>query len=175
MMAPLLSPLSSRSICRIIYPKWAGGFEVYSQEASKDEFNLPEPLDPSDGPAQGKGDAKGDEFSFGSLGGDYRHLLIKPKSFEWELIKYSDPNDDTLMESDFDKINSKGLDEPGEKSAKRQRRAEDEKLAAIPRDLLGLKLVFKLPSSSYATMLIRELTRESTSKAFQSKLSAIEA
>jgi hypothetical protein len=37
--------------------------------------------------------------------------------------------------------------------------------------LLGLQLRFQLPSSTYATMLIRELTKESTSKDFQSALS----
>ncbi len=36
--------------------------------------------------------------------------------------------------------------------------------------LLGLLLDFTLPSSAYATMLIRELTRQGTSRAFQSAL-----
>jgi tRNA(Glu) U13 pseudouridine synthase TruD len=38
--------------------------------------------------------------------------------------------------------------------------------------LLGLQLEFSLPPSSYATMLVRELTKESTSKNFQKGLTA---
>ncbi len=37
--------------------------------------------------------------------------------------------------------------------------------------LLALCLSFQLPSSCYATMLIRELTKQSTDKEFQSALS----
>ena len=38
--------------------------------------------------------------------------------------------------------------------------------------LLALSLRFQLPSSCYATMLIRELTKQSTAKEFQASLSA---
>ncbi|GFR51213.1 hypothetical protein Agub_g13585, partial [Astrephomene gubernaculifera] len=41
--------------------------------------------------------------------------------------------------------------------------------------LLALELRFQLPSSCYATMLLREITKASTSKTFQSGLSAATA
>ena len=41
--------------------------------------------------------------------------------------------------------------------------------------LLALALRFQLPSSCYATMLIRELTKQSTTKDFQVALSAAAA
>jgi tRNA pseudouridine13 synthase len=39
-----------------------------------------------------------------------------------------------------------------------------------PSQLLGLLLTFKLPSSCYATMLLREITKSSTAKSFQKTL-----
>lgn len=156
---------------RILYPQWPGGdgFKIYHQEASKDRIDLPQPLGSNQDKEQKSSENKrGDEFSYGSLGGDYRPLLVKPKSFAWELLRYSDPNDDTLMESEFEQI-SKWQLEQDERSGKRQKRAQED---PPPVELLGLKLSFILPASSYATMLIRELTRESTSKSYQSKLSA---
>ena len=44
--------------------------------------------------------------------------------------------------------------------------------AASAGPLLALSLRFQLPSSCYATMLIRELTKQSTAKEFQASLSA---
>ena len=45
-------------------------------------------------------------------------------------------------------------------------------MAAASGPLLALSLRFQLPSSCYATMLIRALTKQSTAKDFQASLSA---
>ncbi|KAJ2850711.1 multisubstrate pseudouridine synthase 7 [Coemansia brasiliensis] len=87
------------------------------------------------------------------LAGAYRHIIIKPQEFAYEWMRY---NDDMLplARSDSDAI--EGKHEPESIDFGKH---------------LALKLKFDLPSSSYATMLLRELMRQETASGFQSQLS----
>ncbi|KAJ1803860.1 hypothetical protein LPJ56_006863, partial [Coemansia sp. RSA 2599] len=87
------------------------------------------------------------------LAGAYRHIVIRPRDFSYEWMRF---DDDTLplTQSDTDLIGEKqapGSVESGEHVA--------------------LKLAFDLPSSAYATMLLRELMRKETAAGHQSTLS----
>ncbi|KAJ1824102.1 multisubstrate pseudouridine synthase 7 [Coemansia sp. RSA 2671] len=87
------------------------------------------------------------------LAGAYRHMIIKPRDFEYEWMRY---NDDALplARSDSDAIEGKHVPESIEFG-----------------EHVALKLKFDLPSSAYATMLLRELMRQETAAGHQSKLS----
>ncbi|KAI2806509.1 multisubstrate pseudouridine synthase 7 [Blomia tropicalis] len=88
---------------------------------------------------------------FGSLSkqwcvnGSYRKLLVRPKALEWEWLRYSDDTK-PLIETDLDRIQNKTIT------------FEDEE----PDSKTALKLVVTLPTSSYATMLLREVTKLSS-------------
>lgn len=90
------------------------------------------------------------EYSFGFLTGAYRRLLVKPDKLEFEFQSYSDPKAD-LTETDMSRI----LRVPNIVSADGEEK--DEKF-------LALRLSLALPTSSYATMALRELMKLSTSK-----------
>ncbi|KAJ2469550.1 multisubstrate pseudouridine synthase 7 [Coemansia sp. RSA 2337] len=87
------------------------------------------------------------------LAGAYRHMVIKPRDFEYEWMRY---NDDALPlgRSDSDAIEGKHVPEGIEFG-----------------EHVALKLKFDLPSSAYATMLLRELMRQETAAGHQIKLS----
>ncbi|KAJ1932135.1 hypothetical protein EC988_009555 [Linderina pennispora] len=87
------------------------------------------------------------------LAGAYRHIIIKPRDFSYEWMRYDD-GDLPLLLTDVDKIMEK--EEP--KSLENGQH-------------LALKLKFDLPSSAYATMLLRELMRQETASGHQSKMS----
>lgn len=107
-----------------------------------------------------------------SLSGDYRYLLQRPSAFAWSFVRYADPNADVIIGDSEDR--GRALDvtvtEPPPEGAGEQadgtRPASDERL-------LALALRFILPSSAYATMLIRELTKEDSSTAHHKGLSAV--
>ncbi|KAJ2343944.1 multisubstrate pseudouridine synthase 7, partial [Coemansia sp. RSA 2618] len=88
------------------------------------------------------------------LAGAYRHFIIKPRDFTHEWMRY---NDDTLAlaRSDSDAIEGKHVPESIDFG-----------------EHVALKLMFDLPSSAYATMLLRELMRQETASGFQTQLSA---
>ena len=91
------------------------------------------------------------EYSFGFLSGTYRRLLVKPDQVNFSFVRYSDPKAD-LTETDMSRV------------------APDEdapKVAVDDKDgkFLALRLSFALPTSSYATMCIRELMKSSSSQA----------
>ena len=84
-----------------------------------------------------------------SLPGDYRRLIIKPSDVEWELKSYTDPTTDLIL-SDWQKMkNPEAESEPTDES-------EGESKALI--------IKFSLPSSSYATMALREIMKIETDK-----------
>ncbi|KAJ2162814.1 multisubstrate pseudouridine synthase 7 [Coemansia sp. RSA 552] len=88
------------------------------------------------------------------LSGAYRHLVIKPRDFSCEWMRFTDDKL-PLARSDSDEIEGKHAPESidfGEHQA--------------------LKLKFDLPSSTYATMLLRELMRQETASAHQQSLSS---
>lgn len=78
------------------------------------------------------------EFSQSSLPGTYRHLIYKPHDLEYHATRYDDDKHNEDLESKFS--NS----------------------SITTGKYLALKLSFTLPSSTYATMLIRELTKMPT-------------
>jgi len=85
------------------------------------------------------------EFSQAVMPGGYRHVLYKPTDLEYSVLRY-DNKETRLAQIDLDVLNGSSklvLPENGK--------------------YLALKLSFSLPSSTYATMLIRELTKMPTS------------
>ncbi|KAJ2082702.1 multisubstrate pseudouridine synthase 7 [Coemansia sp. RSA 988] len=88
------------------------------------------------------------------LAGGYRHMIIKPRDFAYEWMRY---NDDTLplARSDSDAI--EGRHDP---------------VSVDFGEHVALKLTFGLPSSAYATMLLRELMRKETASSHQTTLSS---
>ncbi len=92
--------------------------------------------------------------------GNYRELFIKPENLNWSWIPYKDPNK-TLIETDLNLINkSKSLETESEPEMN-----ENQTLK------IALKLSMCLPSSCYATMMCREITKtESTVLEYKSYL-----
>lgn len=86
------------------------------------------------------------------MSGTYRKMLVKPIDLNWYFMQYNDEND-TLIRSDIEELN-------GEPDA---RSIENGKQKA-------LILAFSLPSSSYATMALREILKSDTSVANQVQL-----
>ena len=81
------------------------------------------------------------------LPGDYRRLIMKPTDVDWELKSYTDPTTDLIL-SDWEKMKNPEADRTDE--------TEGESKALIIR--------FSLPSSSYATMALREIMKIETDK-----------
>ncbi|KAJ1735465.1 multisubstrate pseudouridine synthase 7 [Coemansia biformis] len=88
------------------------------------------------------------------LAGAYRHLVIKPRDFSYEWMRYNDDMQ-PLARSDSDAIEGKHIPESIDFG-----------------EHVALKLRFDLPSSAYATMLLRELMRQETAAGHQTKLSS---
>ncbi|WVO13555.1 hypothetical protein L204_101176 [Cryptococcus depauperatus] len=85
-----------------------------------------------------------------SLPGSYRLILLRPLSLSWSHIRYTDP-DLPLVQSDEDAILH--LNPPTEDNPQGKFRA--------------VKVDMQLGASTYATMVLREITREETSSWFQ--------
>ncbi|CAG9799829.1 unnamed protein product [Chironomus riparius] len=84
-----------------------------------------------------------------SLCGAYRKAFVKPQKFSWKFLKYADQNDDLIL-SDYSRM----MKDPEIESNK-----DGQNTALI--------LDFSLPTSCYATMLLRELLKSDTSSANQ--------
>ncbi|KAG2486127.1 hypothetical protein HYH03_015221 [Edaphochlamys debaryana] len=146
----------------------------------------------------GGGRGAAHELSFASLTGDYRRLLHKPGNFSAQLKRYLDPNDDSLAPTDLELLNRQpstappvtvtvtaaadaSSDPPGAGAADgttpEAAAAGAGAGVAVSGEgpLLALSLRFRLPPSCYATMLLRELMKTSTSRTFHSGLSAAAA
>ncbi|KAJ3186299.1 hypothetical protein HDU85_007739 [Gaertneriomyces sp. JEL0708] len=87
-----------------------------------------------------------------SLPGAYRHIVGLPKSFSWECVRYDAP-DEKLMLTDLDQVNGAVLDLNPDGAR------------------FGLVLEFSLKTSHYATMLLRECMRQSTTAAYHAQMS----
>ncbi|CAH1784910.1 unnamed protein product [Owenia fusiformis] len=87
-----------------------------------------------------------------SLPGSYRRLLVKPTDVLWETYEYDDVTI-PLANSDLDKLNG-AADHVSVQGGKYK----------------ALKVEFTLPSSTYATMAIREILKSDTSAAHQATL-----
>jgi len=95
--------------------------------------------------------AEGHRIREYALSGAYRHILARPGDMEWKLIRYNDPQCD-LATTDLDRLN------------KAERPAHNDVESAG--SLKALQLAFTLPSSTYATMFLREVMKTSTSASF---------
>lgn len=81
--------------------------------------------------------------------GGYRKIFAKATDVEWNIVKYNNKQAELLNPYYFDE-----KDPEGEENGKYK----------------ALRIRFNLPKSSYATMLIRELTKHSTSYSSQMEL-----
>ncbi|XP_073475749.1 pseudouridylate synthase 7 homolog isoform X2 [Aquarana catesbeiana] len=90
-----------------------------------------------------------------SLAGAYRKLLIRPQDVSWEIVAYDDTRI-PLVGTDLEKLEGKPLPVFN----------EDGKYKA-------LKMEFSLPSSTYATMAIREVLKMDTSIKNQTRLNTV--
>ncbi|KAK7116889.1 hypothetical protein R3I94_023281 [Phoxinus phoxinus] len=87
-----------------------------------------------------------------SLAGAYRKLLIRPSDVSWELIQYDDPRVPLVL-SDVEKLENT----PAPVYLKEGK-------------YRALKMEFSLPSSTYATMAVREVLKMDTSIKSQTRL-----
>ncbi|XP_063723074.1 pseudouridylate synthase 7 homolog [Symsagittifera roscoffensis] len=113
-----------------------------------------------DGLTQASMDHKIKEYK---LKGDYRKIVCKPNYFKYGLISYESIEEDVLK-SDIDYLKE------NEKESKTVNKNESQELSfedSLDNEkFFGLKLSFHLPSSAYATMLVRELTHSETSQQY---------
>lgn len=87
-----------------------------------------------------------------SVSGTYRRMIVKPENLTWKTMKYSSPTS-KLIQSDLDDLQK--LPEPEDEP--------DGKFRALILD-------FCLPSSTYATMALREILKVDTSSIHQASL-----
>lgn len=84
--------------------------------------------------------------------GDYRKLICRPTDVDYEVIRYKDELQ-PLIETDYMKIKGITIE-------------TNEGMTTI----WGMRVGFSLPSSSYATIFLRELMRRPTSSSYQRTL-----
>lgn len=100
--------------------------------------------------------------------GDYRKAIIHPKDFDYTIQEYYHPLQ-PLLQTDLMKLNGEEIAiEPPQKSEEQENEAESS--SSPPKPLVAMVVGFTLPSSSYATIALRELMKTPTSNEFQSKL-----
>ena len=103
-------------------------------------------------------------FSMASLTGGFRRLVQRPEGMSWALLRYG-AGAEELTETDWSRHGQKASG-GGRGGSAGVEGIEPGKAG----ELLALRLTFALPSSCYATMLIRELLKSSTSKEFHKAL-----
>ena len=116
------------------------------------------------------------DFSIEKLSGDYRTVIGRVTHFDHEIVPY-DEEYEPLILSDFDLLREKAQTEDSVTNASGKRKMETGKESAKKRiktednaERRALRLSFRLPTSSYATMVIRQLTKYSTSVLDQVKI-----
>jgi tRNA pseudouridine13 synthase len=97
-----------------------------------------------------------------SLKGDYRKLVCKPTDVDFEIQEYTNPLQ-PLIKTDFMELE----EESSNQNPDKQVDANEKEGGAV---LLGMVVGFTLPSSSYATIALRELMKRPTSSEYQSQL-----
>ena len=122
--------------------------------------------------------------------GVYRRLLQHPNDFEWNVISYT-REDEELLSTELDhlvdsrntklnKDNNKEVDSTHNVITHTEATQVDYKDLEIDtrenqsnrKNLIALHLKFTLPPGTYATMLLREVTKQSTESQFHSQLTA---
>lgn len=88
--------------------------------------------------------------------GDYRKIFCRPKDFDFEIKEYFDPLQ-PLLQTDLMKVNDEDVSI--------QPKSDEHSALKV-----GMIVGFTLPSSSYATIAIRELTKRPTSNEYQKEL-----
>jgi tRNA pseudouridine13 synthase len=114
------------------------------------------------------------EFSLSAFAGGYRSLLHRPQGLSFRLLRYSEPDCEltqtqlgSVLQAEGRRPVASGVPPPAEQAGfAGGEPVEGEGL------FLGLQLCFRLPPSCYATMLVRELLKESTASAHHKGLSA---
>lgn len=101
--------------------------------------------------------------------GAYRRLLQRADDFEWAVKEYQHP-DEEIVETEVSFLKSK-VDRAVPGAAAAAVAASDSSISSQPLKALSLK--FTLPPGTYATMLLREITKESTESQYQSNLTAL--
>lgn len=89
------------------------------------------------------------------LSGDYRSIISHVKNLKYEVIRYNDYTQ-PLMQTDYEKLKKKP----------QPIKVEDGKYHA-------LKICFQLPASSYATVALRDITKNDLSPPAQMKLEKV--
>lgn len=92
------------------------------------------------------------------LNGSYRRMLVKPRHFDYRITTYTDP-DIPLTYTDEELCLDPSL---SNSFAKDEQKAAEEQDTSTSK-FTALTLKFQLPSSSYATMLMREALKSDTS------------
>lgn len=82
----------------------------------------------------------------------HRKLLVKPSLMSWRWIRYDDVKQPLVL-TDKDRLN--GIEEPQ---------------SVLDGKYWALQMELTLPTSTYATMALREVLRSDTSSAYQSTL-----
>ena len=79
-------------------------------------------------------------------------MVVQPDNVQWETVRYDDPTI-SLVRTDYDSMT-----------------AVSEPVSMNDGQYRALKMKFDLPSSSYATMLVREILKTDTSPSYHSTL-----
>jgi|APGre2960657444_1045066.scaffolds.fasta_scaffold12676_2 tRNA pseudouridine13 synthase len=114
------------------------------------------------------------EFSLSGFTGGYRHLMHRPTRLAFRLLRYEDPGRD-LTRSDLTAIleaEGRRTVDPLAQPPPEPSVSDDSAHELGQGRYLALQLSFQLPASGYATMLIRELLKTSTTVAFHKGLNA---
>ncbi|KAH9420432.1 multisubstrate pseudouridine synthase 7 [Dermatophagoides pteronyssinus] len=83
------------------------------------------------------------------VNGSYRKLIVRPSEFEWEWLEYQDDTK-PLIQTDLDRIQS-----INNEIKMMEKKDNNDNYQA-------LKIMIRLPTSSYATICLRELTKISS-------------
>mmetsp|Transcript_6179 Transcript_6179/g.22735 ORF Transcript_6179/g.22735 Transcript_6179/m.22735 type:complete len:702 (+) Transcript_6179:121-2226(+) len=127
------------------------------------------------------------DFSIDALPGGYRRLVQKPFDLKWRLLKYSG-NEESLCVTDLDLLTQKvregeaatidaidtkdpGMVHPVTPCEECTHGVHSEETAKHS-EVIGLQIHMSLPSSSYATMAIRELLKGSTAPRHHKELNS---
>eukprot|EP01039_Chlorochromonas_danica_P003166 gene3166-3467_t len=116
------------------------------------------------------------------LAGSYRRLIQEVKDFEWKVLEYSSP-DEELVETELNRFchadNSSSCESVEERTEEVVVVVEEEVQPEVKAKeeesqkkhlLRALQLKFTLSPGSYATMFLREVTKESTESDYHAQL-----